>query len=107
MTLQISDAELLVQFRTTDRREESYTILIRRYQERLYWHIRRIVIDHDDANDILQNVFIKVWKSLDGFREDSQLFTWLYRIATNESISFLNSKKKRFFVPIVDVEHEL
>ncbi len=107
MTLQITDAELLMQFRTTDRREESYTILIRRYQERLYWHIRRIVIDHDDANDILQNVFIKVWKSLDGFREDSQLFTWLYRIATNESITFLNSKKKRFYLPIEDVTKEL
>ncbi|GDX52638.1 DNA-directed RNA polymerase sigma-70 factor [Bacteroidota bacterium] len=107
MTLQITDAELLMQFRTTDRREESYTILIRRYQERLYWHIRRIVIDHDDANDILQNVFIKVWKSLDGFREDSQLFTWLYRIATNESITFLNSKKKRFYLPIEDVAKEL
>lgn len=98
MTAQLTDAELLVQFRTvSDKREQSFTILIRRYQERLYWHIRRMVIDHEDANDILQNVFVKVWKSLDSFREDSQLYTWLYRIATNESITFLKSKKEKIF----------
>ncbi len=108
MTAQLTDAELLVQFRTvSDKREQSFTILIRRYQERLYWHIRRMVIDHEDANDILQNVFVKVWKSLDSFREDSQLYTWLYRIATNESITFLKSKKKRFFLPIENVTTEL
>jgi RNA polymerase sigma-70 factor (ECF subfamily) len=77
---------------------------VRKYQEKLYWHIRRIVVDHDDANDVLQNVCIKVWKSLDNFREDSQLYTWLYRIATNESLTFLEQQKKRSAVSFSDVE---
>jgi len=104
---EIEDKELLEKFRDESTRSYAFNLLMRKYQQRLYWHIRRIVIDHDDANDIVQNVFIKVWKSLDKFREDSQLYTWLYRIATNESISFLNSKKRRFFIPIGDVEHQL
>jgi len=104
---ELSDKELLENFRSKETKSYAFNLLMRKYQQRLYWHIRRIVIDHDDANDIVQNVFIKVWNSLDKFREDSQLYTWLYRIATNESISFLNSKKRRFFIPIVDVEHEL
>lgn len=66
-----------------------------------------MVIDHDDADDLVQEVFIKVWKYLDNFRGDSQLYTWIYRIATNECLSFLAKKKKRFFLPIVDVEKEL
>src|SRR6185503_749350 len=102
-----SDQELLEKFHLEDSRSYAFNLLMRKYQQRLYWHVRRIVIDHDDANDVVQNVFIKVWKSLHGFRQDSQLFTWLYRIATNESITFLNQKKKRFFIPLVDVEHEL
>lgn len=66
-----------------------------------------MVIDHDDADDLVQEVFIKVWKYLDKFRGDSKLYTWIYRIATNECLSFLAKKKKRFFLPIVDVEKEL
>ncbi len=102
-----TDQELLEKFRREESRSYAFNLLMRKYQQRLYWHVRRIVIDHDDANDVIQNVFIKVWKSLDKFREDSQLYTWLYRIATNESITFINNKKKRFFVPLVDVEYEL
>jgi RNA polymerase sigma factor (sigma-70 family) len=102
-----TDQELLEKFRDENSRSYAFNLLMRKYQQRLYWHIRRIVIDHDDANDVVQNVFIKVWKSLDGFRQDSQLYTWLYRIATNESITFINQKKKRFFIPIGDVEGEL
>lgn len=99
-----SDSELLMQFREPATKEQAYTTIIRKYQERLYWHIRRMVVDHDDANDVLQNVFIRVWNALINFREDSQLFTWLYRIATNESLSFLESKKKRASVSFSDVE---
>jgi RNA polymerase sigma-70 factor (ECF subfamily) len=66
-----------------------------------------MVIDHDDTDDILQNVFIKAFNGLSSFREDSRIFTWLYRIATNECITFLNNKKKRFFIPMVDVENQL
>ena len=66
-----------------------------------------MVIDHDDTDDLLQEVFVKVWKNIDKFRENSQLYTWLYRIATNECITFLNKKRRRFFIPIGDIEHEL
>jgi RNA polymerase sigma factor (sigma-70 family) len=91
----ISDTELLAQFRIAETRDAAFSGLVKKYQERLYWHIRRIVVDHDDANDVLQNVFIKTWKGLDNFREDSQLYTWLYRIATNECLTFLEQQKKR------------
>lgn len=88
------DKTLLEQFAHTDTKEQAFTAIIRKYQEKLYWHIRRMVADHDDANDVLQNVLIKVWNGLQHFREESQLFTWLYRIASNESLSFLDKKKR-------------
>jgi len=102
-----SDQELLMQFREPATREAAYTSIIRKYQERLYWHVRRMVVDHDDANDVLQNVFIRVWNGLQNFREDSQLYTWLYRIATNESLTFLENQKKRASVSLSDVESGL
>ncbi len=101
------DKELLLLFRQPENREKAYTAIIRKYQEKLYWHIRRMVVDHEDANDVLQNMFIKVWKGLDNFREDSQLYTWLYRIATNESLTFLEQQKKRASVSISDEESGL
>ena len=70
-------------------------MLMVKYQQRLYWQIRRMVINHADADDVLQNVFIKVWKNLDKFEQQSQLFTWLYRITVNESLTFLNQKKRQ------------
>ena len=103
----MSDSELLAQFRNAETKEKAYTTLIRKYQEKLYWHIRRMVVDHDDANDVLQNVFIRVWKGLANFREDSQLYTWLYRIATNESLTFIEQQKKRTSVSLSDVESGL
>src|SRR5471030_1497367 len=96
------DKELLFQFREPSTRERAFTALIKKYQEKLYWHIRRMVVNHDDANDVMQNLFIKVWKGLENFREDSQLYTWLYRIATNESLSFLEQEKKRSVVSLAD-----
>ncbi len=101
------DKELLQKFRAPETRNYAFNLLVREYQKRLYWHIRKILIDHDDTDDVLQNVFIKVWKALDGFKEESQLYTWLYRIATNESITFLNQKKKRAGIPLDDVSHFL
>ena len=77
------------------------------YKERVYWLVRKMVIDHDDSNDLVQEIFVKVWNNLDSFRADSQLFTWIYRIATNECLNFLKKKKRRFFLPIGDVESEL
>ncbi len=104
---QQDDAELLIQFRNPATKESSYTTIIKKYQERLYWHVRRMVVDHEDANDVLQNVFIRVWKALENFKEESQLYTWLYRIATNESLTFLEGQKKRSAVSLSDVESGL
>ncbi len=89
------DKELVYQFKNDSVREPAFTAIVKKYQEKLYWHIRRMIVDHDDTNDVLQNMFIKVWKGLENFREDSQLYTWLYRIATNESLSFLDQKKRK------------
>jgi RNA polymerase sigma factor (sigma-70 family) len=90
-----SDRELLELFAKPDSKNYAFTLLVDQYQRRLYWHIRKMVIDHDDADDLLQNTFLKAYKALGQFREDSKIYTWLYRIATNECITFLNQRKKR------------
>jgi RNA polymerase sigma factor (sigma-70 family) len=97
------DQALLRLFHVEKTKEKAYTSIIKKYQERLYWHIRRMVVNHEDANDVLQNVFIKVWRGLENFREDAQLYTWLYRIATNESLSYIEQQKKRTSVSFDDV----
>src|SRR5690606_5036502 len=102
-----SDQELLAAFKDAATKERAFTGIIKKYQEKLYWHIRRMVIDHENTNDVLQNMFIKVWKGLDNFREDSQLYTWLYRIATNESLTFLSAQKKRNTTSFSDDENGL
>jgi len=98
-----SDQELIGLLRNERTRNLAFSQLVTQYQERLYWHIRKIVLNHDDSDDVLQNTFLKVWKNLDSFREESSLFTWLYRIATNESLTFINSRSKRQFAPLQDV----
>jgi RNA polymerase sigma-70 factor (ECF subfamily) len=107
MAITTHDNELLILFRSPETKEKAFTQIVKKYQERLYWHIRRLVVGHDNANDVLQNVFIRVWKGLENFREDSQLYTWLYRIATNESLSFLDQQKKKSSVSLSDVESGL
>ena len=89
------DRDLISDLKKEDRKEKAFQLLVASYQQRLYWHIRKIVVSHDDTDDLLQNVFIKVWNNIGSFREDSSLFTWLFRIATNESLSFLQQKKRR------------
>ena len=103
----LSDTDLLLQFREPATKEKAYTAIIKKYQEKLYWHIRRMVVSHDDTDDVLQNVFIRVWKGLENFREDSQLYTWLYRVATNECLTFLEQQKKRAVVSLSDIEPAL
>ena len=103
----MEDKELLDKFLNPDTRNFAYNQLVRKYQQPIYWHIRKMVIDHEDADDLTQEVFIKVWKHLASFRQDSQLYTWIYRIATNECLSFLKSKRRKFFLPINDVAAEL
>jgi RNA polymerase sigma-70 factor (ECF subfamily) len=107
MGVSTQDTELLLQFRDPDTREKAFTAIIRKYQEKLYWHIRRMVVEHEDANDVLQNVFIRVWNGLDNFREDSQLYTWLYRIATNECLSYLEQQKRRSSTSLDEMESGL
>ncbi len=94
------DRVLIADLKQENRRDLAFHTLVKKYQERLYWHIRKIVISHDDADDVLQNTFIKVWKSIGNFREESSLYTWLYRIATNESLTFINSNKRKSFIPM-------
>ncbi|NOZ47174.1 MAG: RNA polymerase sigma factor [Chlorobi bacterium] len=102
-----SDNELLEMFKDENRSNFAFNLIVNKYQKRLYWHIRKIVISHDDTNDVLQDTFIKVFKGLNNFKENSQLYTWLFRISTNEAITFLRKKKRRFFLPLIDVEYQL
>lgn len=100
-TIQETDDNILLQlFEDESAREAAYTALIRKYQQKLYWHIRRMVINHDDTDDILQLVFIKVWRNLNKFKGNSSLYTWLYRIATNETLTWLDKEKKRRSISI-------
>lgn len=103
----VEDKEILEKFANPDSRNLAFNQLVRKYQQKVYWHIRKMVIDHEDADDLTQEVFLKVWKNLENFRQDAQLYTWLYRIATNECLTFLSSKKRKFFLPINDVAAEL
>jgi len=107
MPTQVDDAEILSKFQDERTRNEAFKLLLNKYQQKIYWHVRRMVIDHDDADDLVQDIFIKVWKNLPGFRSDAQLYTWMYRIATNECITFLNKKKQKNNVPLDEVDYEL
>jgi len=89
---ELSDQKILKVFHQKGKEEKAFGMILDKYQERIYWHIRKMVIHHDDADDVLQNTFIKIWKGLAKFRGDSELFTWIYRIATNEALSFLKQK---------------
>ena len=102
-----SDDELLERLRGEGSRYDAFSIMVARFKERLYWHIRKIVMIHEDADDVLQNTFLKAWKGLDTFRGEAQLYTWLYRIATNESINFLNQKRNRQMMPLEDAGYAL
>lgn len=98
----MDDALIIAKFAEESTREEAFRLLLKKYQQKIYWHVRRMVIDHDDADDVVQDIFVKVWKNLGNFREDSQSYTWLYRIATNECITFLNKKKQKQNVSLDD-----
>jgi RNA polymerase sigma factor (sigma-70 family) len=99
---QFTDLQILDRFRQPDGREEAFVWLMEAYQQRLYWHVRKLVLHHEDTDDVLQNTFMKVWKALDNFRGESQLYTWLYRIATNEALTHLAQHKRRLTTAIDD-----
>ena len=96
----IDDDQLLEELNDSLTERKAFSMLVTEYSERLYWQIRKMVLSHDDANDILQDVFIKAWTNIDNFRGDSKLSTWLYRIAINESITFLNKKRNQSNISI-------
>ena len=104
---EIDDKQLLEEFAIESKRHQAFRKIIEKYQKRVYWHIRKIVIDHDDTDDLTQDTFIKAWNALGDFRQDAQLFTWLYRIATNEALNFLRKKKTRNAVSINGDEYDL
>ena len=90
-----AEDEEILKLISSEKLDQGFALLVRQYQEQLYWHIRRMVTFHEDADDVLQNTFIKIYKGINKFNADSKLYTWMYRIATNESLNFLK-KKSRF-----------
>lgn len=102
-----NDKELLALFKNPNTKKQGFNKIVRTYNKRIYWHVRKIVICHEDANDVVQNTFINAWKGLENFRAESKLYTWLYRIATNESLNFLKKKRKHIFQSIDAVNYQL
>lgn len=95
MSMQIDERQLIASLRNESTRRDAFSVLVRRHQEQLYHMIRRIVLVHEDADDVLQNTFIKAWQGLEGFRGDSSIGTWLYRIATHEALDFIEKQKHK------------
>jgi len=103
----ITDEEIFAKWDVESSKEEAFKLLVATYQEKLYWHIRRMVHFHNDADDVVQNTFIKVWRNFDKFKRQSKLYTWLYRIATNESLTFLQKKKRKGTVAMETDDYDL
>lgn len=91
----VAEKTLVESLQSPLEKDAAFRELISQYKQRLYWHIRKIVLNHDDTDDVLQNTFIKIFRNIAAFKGDSKLYTWMYRIATNESITFINKKAKR------------
>lgn len=104
MKTNFNEEEILEQLRNPDTQRQGFAHLVNEYSERLYWQIRKMVYSHDDANDILQDVFIKAWLNIEKFRGDAKLSTWLYKIAINESITFINRSKAKLNLSIDDAD---
>ena len=98
------DKEIIEIYRQEGREEYAFNLLVRKYSERLYWHIRKLTCSHDDANDLLQTTLVKIWQNLPTFREESKLYTWLYRIATNETLTFLKKKRLVSYLSLSDYD---
>ena len=102
MTIKTNDSQIATRLLDPKTRRAAFEQMVDIYSEQLYWQIRRLVFVHEDADDILQNVFLKAWKNIDTFRNDSKLSTWLYRIALNESVDFIRKKKNETSLPAVE-----
>ena len=106
MNEHLEDQEILNLFRN-DNPDYAFQLLVKKYQERLYASIRKILINHDDTDDILQESFIKIYQNLQNFRQDSQLFSWMYRIAVNEALGFIRKQKRRYALSRLSYEDSL
>ena len=100
MSLPLDEEKLIEQLRDNKTRNATFSAVVKAYSETLYWHIRRMVVSHDDANDILQNTFTKAWMGIDGFLGNAKILTWLYRIATNETLTFISKNSNTVFEDI-------
>lgn len=105
MHLLTDELDLISRLQDSATKETAFRELLSLHKERLYWHIRKIVINHDDSDDVLQNTFIKVFRSIDKFKGDSKLYSWMYRIATNESITHINKNAKRLKISNEEVQN--
>lgn len=103
----IAEETLVNELKNKESQAKAFEVLVNTYKERLYWHIRRIVLNHDDADDVLQNTFIKVFRSIDKFKGDSKLYSWMYRIATNEALTFLKQKSRKLGVSNEELQEQL
>ncbi len=101
------DSLLLENLKDPTTRNEAFKDLLSCYKERLYWHVRNMAKDHEDTDDILQNTFIKIYRNIEKFKGESQLYSWMYRIATNETITFLNLKAKRLQIDSTELQSHL
>ena len=104
--MHLEDQDILTLFSSKGKEQIAFSHLVKKYQEQIYWHIRKMVINHEDADDVTQNTFIKIWKGLPKFKKESNLFTWMYRIATNETLNFIQSNKKKVAQSIDDIQVE-
>ena len=103
----VVEETLVAELKNKETQGKAFEVLVNQYKERLYWHIRRIVLNHDDADDVLQNTFIKVYRNIEGFKANSKLYSWMYRIATNESLTFLDKKSKKLGKSITEMQEYL
>ena len=103
----IAEKTLLNELKQLETQAKAFEVLVNTYKERLYWHIRRIVLNHDDTDDVLQETFIKVYKNINGFKGDSKLYSWMYRIATNEALTFLKKKSRKLGISDSELQDKM
>lgn len=104
---EFNDKEILGLLRSDKGKRDAYTLIVKTYEKRVYWHVRRLLNDHEDTNDVVQNVFLKVWENLDKYRGDAQIYTWIYRIASNEALNFLKSRNRKASLSLDDYPDHL
>ena len=103
----VTEAAFIEQLKEKKTQEQAFRTLVSKYKERLYWHIRRMVLNHDDADDVLQNTFIKIYRNIEGFKGQSALYSWMYRIATNEALSFLKSRARKYSISTDELQNKM